>query len=146
MSVGWIHTVADVAVLSLRPPAFLYFCAYQPNFQQPTPLSKGYAQAARTNPLCPLTHRAGNACPPQHLMTNGYGGYSLAKIILRCVLYHFLDLPCRRKLQLPIVVASLLMGPAGCRPFSEPLLHALPVPLHLPHQFCTLISLGRANL
>lgn len=65
-----------LSVLSLHPLVFPYFCAYQPMFHQPTSLSKGYAPAARTNPLCPLTQRAWNAHPrpPQHLMTNAWRG------------------------------------------------------------------------
>lgn len=121
-------------------------------------LSKGFALAARTNPLCPLTQRAGNAHPrpPPHLMTNVCGAgreicqhhHSLAKIILRCVLYHRLERPCGSKGQL----VPGFTRPAGCLPFPEPPPHSLtsgPAPpksmLYVHQPLSPGVLLGRTN-
>lgn len=73
--------------------------------------------------------------------------HSLAKIIRRCVLYYFLELPCRSKLQLPTAIAGLIMGRTGCLPFPQPPPHSLAsVPAHPKSILCVHQPLSKGVL
>lgn len=125
-----------LSVLCPPPLVFPYlFCTQQPNFWQPTPLSKGFPQAARVHRgLETPTHPQ----PPKWLVGVGYK-CSIPTIhrsqwfsgVFYAICWSFsVGISCADRR-----VSCLVTGPTGCFPFLSHLPTPLPVYLHLPNQF-----------